>query len=288
MLQNEGYRLRGADLSIHSDIPAGAGLASSAAVEVATALALLARSGLEMDARDLALLCQRAENEFVGVRSGIMDQMTSCMGRSGHAVLLDCRTLEIEYVPLPEQARIVVCNSMVKHSLASGEYNRRREECERGVEQISQLLPDVRQLRDVTLAQLHQLRPELDPAIFRRCRHVVSENQRTLEAAAALRHRDLDALGRLLIASHESLRDDYEVSCEELDILAETAIDQAGVYGSRMMGGGFGGCTISIVQEADIDSFVRGVAEEYARRTGLRCEIYVCETADGAREETAL
>jgi galactokinase len=284
VLQAAGFPLQGADLSIHSDLPAGAGLSSSAALEVAIAQALLARSASDIDRRSLAVLCQRAENEFVGVRSGIMDQLAACMGRRGHAMLLDCRSLSIDYVPIPEQVRLVVCNSMVKHSLASGEYNRRREECEQAVQKLSQFLPDVRQLRDVKLAEIEELKSELGPTLFRRCRHVVSENQRTLQAAEALRNGDLCVFGALLNASHESLRDDYEVSSRELDILVEIAQVQSGVYGSRMTGGGFGGCTISIVHKDCVNSFVSSVTSEYARRTNIHPEIYICEAAGAARE----
>jgi galactokinase len=284
VLQEAGYFLCGAELSIDSDVPPGAGLSSSAALEVAVAQALLAQSASEIDRRSLALLCQRAENEFVGVRSGIMDQLAACMGRGGNAMLLDCRSLDIDYVPISEQVRLVVCNSMVKHTLAAGEYNRRREECEQAVKILSQSLPHVRQLRDVTLQDIEQLRVVLGDTLFRRCRHVVSENQRTLRAAESLRENDLNAFGALLNASHESLRDDYEVSCRELDILVEIAQAQNGVYGSRMTGGGFGGCTISIVQEDRVDSFIKNVTSEYARRADIHCETYICEAAGAARE----
>lgn len=284
-LEAAGYELKGADLTIHSTIPAGAGLSSSAALEVSTALAMMARSEIAVDRRELALLCQRAENDFVGVRCGIMDQLTSCLGRKGHALLLDCRTLDVSYVPVPREVRLVVCNSMVKHALTSGEYNRRREQCEEGVRRLAQFLPMIRQLRDVTLVQLDALREELDPLIFRRCRHVIGENLRTVKAADALRNRELKTFGLLMNASHESLRDDYEVSCEELDILVDLAQSQAGVHGSRMTGGGFGGCTISLVDESRVEAFVMRVADGYARRTGIQCETYVFEAAEGAREE---
>jgi galactokinase len=233
----------------------------------------------------LALLCQRAENEFVGVRCGIMDQLTACMGRSDHALLLDCRSLDIEYLRIPGQARLAVCNSMVKHSLASSEYNQHRQDCENAVAILSRVLPNVRQLRDVSLSELEGFRSDLGPTIFRRCRHVISENQRTLDAAAALRNRDLAGFGILMNHSHTSLRDDYEVSCAELDILVELAREQAGVYGSRMTGGGFGGCTISLVEENAVDNFKRNVSSAYALHTGIQCEIYICEAAAGAREE---
>ena len=287
MLESAGFRLQGADLFIKSDLPVGAGFSSSAALEVSTALALLARSSIDINKRELALLCQRAENDFVGVRCGIMDQLASCMGLKDHALLLDCRTLDIEYVPIPAQIRLVVCNSMVKHALASGEYNLRRQECEGAVEVLSRFNPQIRQLRDATTADLDNLRALPDSTLFRRASHVVSENQRTLDGAAALRDADLRALGGLMIASHESLRDDFEVSCRELDILFEIAVTQAGVYGSRMMGGGFGGCTISVVEQKFADSFEETITREYFSRTGIHCETYILEASAGAGERTA-
>ena len=286
MIESAGIHLKGADLVIKSDIPVGAGLSSSAALEVSAALALLARAEIEINKRELALLCQRAENDFVGVRCGIMDQFASCMGRKDHVLLLDCRTLDIEYVPMPARVRLVVCNSMVKHALASGEYNRRRQECEQAVEVLSRFNPQIRQLRDATMADLDHLRALADPTLFHRARHVVSENQRTLNGAAALRNSDLKALGELMIASHESLRDDFEVSCRELDILVEIAVTQAGVYGSRMMGGGFGGCTISVVDQDRSGSFEETITREYLSRTGTHCETYILEASDGAGERT--
>jgi len=288
VLDSAGLALEGADLCIRSDVPVGAGLSSSAALEVAVALALLTRSGQELDRRQLAQLCQRAENEFVGVRCGIMDQLTACMGRENHALLLDCRSLDVDYLLIPAQVRLAVCNSMVKHSLASGEYNRRREECEKGIAILSRFLRDVRHLRDVTMPELERFGNELDPVTFRRCRHVIRENDCTVAAAAALRNNDLSAFGALMNASHQSLRDDYEVSCAELDILTELARAQSGVYGSRMTGGGFGGCTISLVDQNAVDAFARAVRHDYTQRTGLECEIYICEAAAGAGEEVQI
>jgi len=287
ILQGAGLVLQGGHLRIESDVPLGAGLSSSAALEVAVALALLGISGIEMDRRKLASLCQRAENDFVGVRCGIMDQLTACMGRQDHALLLDCRSLEIKYLPIPAQVRLAVCNSMVKHNLASGGYNQRRAECDDAVAVLSRFLPNVTQLRDVSMEELERNSSSLSATAFRRCRHVVSENQRTLAAAEALGRNDVAGLGPLMNESHRSLRDDYEVSCAELDILVELAQSHAGVYGSRMTGGGFGGCTISVVDESAIESFQQAVREGYARRTGVMCEIYICQAAAGAREEVS-
>jgi len=287
ILQGAGLALQGGNLHIASDVPLGAGLSSSAALEVAVALALLGISDIEMDRRKLASLCQRAENDFVGVRCGIMDQLTACMGRPDHALLLDCRSLEIKYLPIPAQVRLAVCNSMVKHNLASGGYNQRRAECDEAVAALSRFLPNVTQLRDVSMEELERNSSSLSATAFRRCRHVVGENQRTLAAAEALGRNDVAGLGPLMNESHRSLRDDYEVSCAELDILVELAQSHAGVYGSRMTGGGFGGCTISVVDESAIESFQQAVREGYARRTGVMCEIYICQAAAGAREEVS-
>jgi galactokinase len=284
VLESAGFCLKGADLVINSEVPVGAGLSSSAALEVSTALALLARSEIEIDKRELALFCQRAENDFVGVRCGVMDQLASCMGRKDHALLLDCKSLEIDYVPIPARVRMVICNSMVKHALASGEYNLRRLECEQAVEALARFNPDIRQLRDATTADLKHLQGVSGGTLFRRARHVITENQRTLDGAAALRNSDLKTFGELMIASHESLRDDFEVSCRELDTLVEIAVRQPGVYGSRMMGGGFGGCTISAVDQSFASVFQEDVTREYLARTGIKCATYVLEASAGAGE----
>jgi galactokinase len=281
-LKQEGYDLRGADLLIRSDVPVGAGLSSSAAIEVAAALALLGVSNLEIDRVKLALLCQRAENEFVGARVGIMDQFVACNGRAGHALLLDCRTLDYRLIALPDAARLVILNTMVKHELASNEYNVRRAECEAGVRHLAKSLPHVLALRDVTLDELERFGRDMPEVIYRRCRHVVSENARVAEAAVALERRDLASVGRLMRASHASLRDDYEVSCRELDIMVELADGVEGAYGARMTGGGFGGCAISIVKAERVEEFKLRVASGYERATGLRPEIYTV-----AAEETA-
>ncbi|MEI7528250.1 MAG: galactokinase [Elusimicrobiota bacterium] len=281
-LSRSGAKLRGADLLLQSDVPLGSGLSSSAAMEVAVALALLGVSGLEVPPEKLALLCQEAENTFVGMRCGIMDQFISCCGSGAHALLLDCRTLEHRLLPLPPGARLVICNTMVKHSLAAGEYNSRREECEQGVRLLAGTLPGVRALRDVDLPSLEARRAELPETVFRRCRHVVSENARTLEAAKALERGDLAAFGRLMARSHASLRDDYQVSCSELDTMVELAAGVDGVWGARMTGGGFGGCTVNLVAEERVEAFRAAVSRGYEKAAGRRPDIYVCSAADGA------
>ena len=284
VLERAGYRLRGASLRIRGEVPIGSGLSSSAAIEVATACALTANSGLKIDARELALLCQRAENEFVGARVGIMDQFISLFGQAQKALLLDCRSLEFKLLPLPDNVRLIICNTMVKHELASSAYNERRAQCETGVRHLAQFYPNVRALRDVTIEQLEQHRSELPEVIYRRCRHVITENARVLEAGEALEQHDLMRFGTLMGDSHVSLRDDYEVSSEELDLMVELARRIDGVYGARMTGGGFGGCTVNLVREENADEFRARVAEGYERETGLKPEIYVRSAGDGAEE----
>jgi galactokinase len=285
-LERAGHRLHGASLRIHSDVPMGSGLSSSAAIEVATACALTANSNLVLDRRELAKICQSAENEFVGARVGIMDQFASLFGQANRALLIDCRSLEYQLFPLAQKARFVVCNTMVKHKLASSEYNQRREQCEAGVKHLAARLPDVTALRDVSLAELEEFRAGLPEVIYRRCRHVVGENARVLAAGRALATGDLSHFGELMNESHRSLRDDYEVSCRELDLLVEIACATPGVYGARLTGGGFGGCTVTLVGHEQVADFQHAVATTYREATGLTPEIYLCDAADGAREVT--
>jgi galactokinase len=281
-LERAGKRLSGADLLIRGDVPIGAGLSSSAAVEVAAAYALLDLSGWEMDRPALAKLCQGAENHFVGARCGIMDQFVSCCGQAGRALLLDCRSLEYRLLPLRPGMRLVMCNSMVKHRLTAGQYNARHRECEAGVRILSRGRRGISALRDVSPEQLDGCRRDLSDAVYRRCRHVTSENVRVLAAARALARGDLPALGGLMAESHRSLRDDYEVSCAELDALVELAGRIEGVYGARMTGGGFGGCTVNLVAAGRVEDFKRAMRRGYERVAGRKPDIYVCEAAAGA------
>ena len=283
-LERAGYRLNGASLRIRGEVPIGSGLSSSAAIEVAACYALLDNSALSADPVKMAKLCQRAENEFVGMRCGIMDQFVSCCGQAGKALILDCRSLDYKLLPLPQEARLVICNTMVKHALAAGEYNIRRAECEAGVRHFAQSLPNIRALRDVNEADLKHYGNDLSEVIYRRCRHVITENARVLKAAKTLERGDLEAFGRLMTESHRSLRDDYEVSCKELDVMVELAQEVQGVYGARMTGGGFGGCTINLVNAENVEEFKRTVAQGYTEATGLMPEIYVCSAAEGAEE----
>lgn len=287
MLEREGHRLQGANLLLRGEVPIGAGLSSSAAIEVATGYALINNAGARLDRMGLARLCQRAENEFVGMRCGLMDQFISCFGEEGRALMLDCRSLDYYRLPLPQDVKLVIANTMVKHELASSEYNQRRAECEEGVRLLSRSLPHVHSLRDVSPDELEKQREELPPVVYKRCRHVVGEDERVVEARGALEDGDLAAFGQLMAASHRSLRDDYEVSCPELDLMVEAANRVEGTYGSRMTGGGFGGCTINLVRHDRVRRFQDEVAARYEKVTGLRPEIYVCSAAQGAEEVAA-
>ena len=284
MLIRAGYPLQGARLTIQSDVPIGSGLSSSAAIEVATAFALTRSSGSDVDRAELARLCRKAENEFVGARVGIMDQFVSLFGKKDKALQLDCRSLEFKLLPLSTDAQLVICNTMVKHALASGAYNERRAQCEEGVRALSAAIPDVQALRDVTPDQLEQHKDLLSEVVYRRCRHIVTENERVLAAGHALEQNDLEQFGKLMNESHASLRDDFEVSCKELDLMVDFAREVPGVFGARMTGGGFGGCTVNLVDRAHVEDFRSVVAGQYEIATGLKPQIYVCTAENGAEE----
>ena len=280
--------LRGADIIITSTVPIGAGLSSSAAIEMAVGYALLSLNEVPMEKRELAFAGQQTEHQFVGTRSGIMDQFASVFGRKGNAMLLDCRSLEIEHVPITDDdIAIAVIDTKVKHNLASSEYNTRRAECEAGVEILRKQLPAVASLRDVTSEMLKEFGGLLPDKIRRRCTHVVSENIRTEAAADAFRRNDFIKAGELMKESHRSLRDDYEVSCAELDFLADTAAKIQGVYGARMTGGGFGGCTVNLVEKAAVESLKENSVKSYSEKFGLNPDFYIFHPADGASEVTA-
>jgi galactokinase len=283
ILRQRGHKLTGGNLLVHGEVPIGAGLSSSAAIEVASALALLNLDGSQVSLPEIAKLCQLAENTFVGARVGIMDQFVSCMGKTGHALLLDCRSLEFQFVPLPAEIELVVCNTMVKHELATGEYNTRRAECEQGVSYFAKWDSSIRALRDVSIELLNQHRQDLPPTIWKRCSHVVHENQRTTAAARALADGDLDRMRGLMRESHESLKDLYQVSCRELDVMVEAAEGLTGFYGGRMTGGGFGGCTVNLVKKNQALQFASQIAERYRRQTGIDPQVYRCSAGDGAQ-----
>lgn len=283
-LRNSDDDISGANLYTASDVPMGAGLSSSAAIEVATAYALLGISGQHADPSLVAKLCQKAENDFVGTQCGIMDQFASCNGQAGHALLLDCRSLEYRAIAIPDRIRLVICNTMVKRELASSrsEYNTRRAECEKGVQQLKEVLPHIRALRDVTSADLEKYRDRLTITVYKRCRHVVAENERVGALASALQSNEFDQIKSLMQQSHASLRDDYEVSCRELDLLVSLASQQEGVYGARMTGAGFGGCTVNLVDAKRVTEFQKRIAEAYSKETGRGPEIYACTASEGA------
>ncbi|MBV8856670.1 MAG: galactokinase [Acidobacteria bacterium] len=284
-LESRGLKLSGADLLIDSDVPAGAGLSSSAALEISVGLALARVNGQEVDGVTLALAGQQAEHTYVGTLCGIMDQFVAALAKERHALLIDCRSLEAEPVPLDTtSAAFVVSDTRVKHELSSSEYNVRRAECARGVELLRERLPGITQLRDVSVADFQKHSGVLPDPILRRCRHIVTENERTLGAARALRAGDLAEMGRLMYESHYSLRDDYEVSSPELDVLVEIARGVPGVLGARMTGGGFGGSTVSLVRREALADFERALSEGYERETGRRPAILVSEAGAGAAE----
>ena len=282
VLQRRGYQLRGLEACIHGDVPIGAGLSSSAAIEVAVASAFQSLGGLHIGPVELALAAQEAENRFVGMQCGIMDQFISVSGRRGHALLLDCRSLEHDLVPLPQGCSVVVANTMEQRGLVDSEYNRRRSECEEGTRLLRQFLPGIRALRDVTEADLERHHSALPETVHRRCRHVVTENARVLEAASSFRRGDAESFGALMVASHASLRDDYEVSCDELDFMVEAALAEPGVYGARMTGAGFGGCTVNLVETGKAAPLAQTLERKYAAWSGLVPEVYLCRVENGA------
>jgi len=258
----------GADIVIDGDIPLGGGLSSSASLEAALAFALLDCAGLAIDRAELARLCQRAETDFVGVRCGIMDQFVISCCTKDRAMMLDCRSLAFQSVAMPAHARLLVVDSGVSHQLPVGEYNSRREECEKAVALLSSEIPQLGSLRDLDLARLEDKKRLLDERLYRRCRHIVTENQRVEDANSALQRGDVAQLGKLITASHVSLRDDYEISCTELDALVKIMNACPEVYGARLVGGGFGGCTLCLVDSPHLDRVTDKVRTEYAEILG--------------------
>ncbi|MEN9577954.1 MAG: hypothetical protein RJA70_963 [Pseudomonadota bacterium] len=289
-LIGSGFQLRGLDLLIDSDVPAGAGLSASAALEMSVGFAFAVLGGKpDPDKVKLALAGQTAEHKYVGTLCGIMDQYICALGREDHALLIDCRTLQPKFVPLElKGAQIVVCDTRVKHQLASSEYNQRREECEKGVQLLGKHLPGLTSLRDVSRSDFERFESELPEPVRSRCRHVVTENERTLAAAAALADGDLGLFGTLMRASHESLRKDYEVSCKELDAVVDASLGLPGVYGARMTGGGFGGCVIALVESDSIPSVSAALNRDFAERFGHELSIFATRACAGVSEDTAL
>jgi galactokinase len=282
LLARSGAAVGGANLLIEGDVPIGAGLSSSAAIEVATGYALLATAGANVDRLELARVSQRAENDFVGARCGIMDQFASVFGRAGHAIVLDCRSLDYDLAPIPSSVHLVICNTMVKHENSSGEYNLRRAQCEEAVALLATFYPGITALRDVSWEQLERRRDALPEVVYRRAAHIVAENARVLAAVAALGAGDLVAFGERMAESHESLRTLLEVSSPELDLMVELANREDGVLGARMTGGGFGGSTINLVEAERAEEFRVNMARAYQEATGRRPDIQICDPAPGA------
>lgn len=285
-LQKMGKKLQGFNLIFTGNIPQGSGLSSSAALEVVTALAISDLHKIEIEAVELALLAQRAENNFVNVQCGIMDQYISRLGKKDNALLIDCRTNEYLLVPFEnEEYQIVICNSKVERGLVDSEYNNRRKECNQAVEFFAEKLDkNIKALRDLDLDTLHRYKEELSETVYKRAHHVISENKRVLAAKKALEANDMNNLGKLLYASHKSLSDDYEVSCDELDLLVDLASQQKGVKGARMTGAGFGGCTVNLVNKEYTADFVEKIKNKYYEKTNLKADIYITNPASGARK----
>lgn len=282
LLQRNDIALRGVNIVIDSDIPIGGGLSSSAAFEVVVATALLEIASARMPAPQLARLCQQAEIEFVGLHCGVMDQFASACCERGHALLLDCRSFEYEHVPLPETISFLVTDSGVRHALPEGDYNQRAQECGKATEILSQHISRLVSLRDLSLEDLEMHRNTLGDRLYRRSHHVVSENQRVLDATMAVRAADIEKLGKLISTSHRSLRDDFEASCAAVDTLVEIADTCDGVYGSRMIGGGFGGCVLSVVETANTERVMAKIKSEFQSAAGELPWMHIVSPADAA------
>jgi len=285
-LESRGVKIPGADLLVESDVPIGAGLSSSAALEMSVGLAFTSLAGEPaLSPRDLALAAQDADHTYVGIRSGIMDQLILAFGKPERALLIDCRSLDTTEIrcALPGAA-IVICDTKVKHELAASAYNQRRDECEMSVAALRQRRPDLRALRDLSEEDLETHGQVLSETLRRRSRHVVSENARTLAAARALSRDDLAELGRLMVASHASLRSDYEVSCAELDLCVEIATAVRGVYGARMTGGGFGGCTVNLVRSDAVEDLAETLVRRFQERFQKRPYIFAVRASEGMKE----
>lgn len=280
-----GMKVPAFNAVLSADVPIGAGLSSSAALESVTAFALNTIHGFGLDRLELARMAQRAENSFIGLQCGIMDMFASLHGREGNVMRLDCRSLQFEYFPLElGQYRIVLMDTGVKHSLASTEYNIRRQQCEEGVALLRKTYPEVNSLRDVTTEMLEKHKPAFDDTVYKRCYFVVEENKRVDKVCEALKMGSLDVAGQLMYASHLGLQNDYEVSCRELDLLVKLVQDETFVLGARMMGGGFGGCTINIIHQDSINALLQKIGPVYQENTGHELHAYEVVTGDGARE----
>jgi galactokinase len=284
VLIDAGHDIHGGDMRISSDVPRGAGLSSSAALEVAAGFAMLTATGEPIERLTLAKWCQTAENDFVGARCGIMDQYVACFGQPDTALVLDCQSLQSRQVSLSSDVSIVVLNTMVKHAIATGEYNARRRECEMAAETLAATVPHCKTLRAVTTSDLAEHGHCLAPNLLKRATHVVTENARVLEAALALQRGDLRKVGELMSDSHRSLRDDFEVSCAELDLMVGLAATEPGLIGTRMTGGGFGGCTVSLVDRSAATQFLASMQQRYEDTTGMRPDGWICTASSGVEQ----
>jgi len=283
LLEQRGIRLDGADLLVATELPLGGGVSSSAALEVGAAKALLALADEVIQPAELALLCQRAEHEYVGSPCGIMDQFICLLGRRDTALLLDCRSRQYDHVTFSlEAVSVVIMDTQVKHDIGASEYPTRQQQCRAGVRYFQKIDPSVRALRDVSTEMLSKHASQMDPTVAARCRHVVTENHRVLQAVEALQRGAMHEFGSLMNESHASLRDQYQVSCEELDALVAIASRVEGVYGARMTGGGFGGCAIALVEDSAVDALRAAVAEQYDARYPKPAVVYTTHPADGA------
>jgi len=284
ILAGEGHRIPGFSLTLWGDVPIASGLSSSASLEVATALAVTSLVGASYTGAELARLCQRAENEFVGANCGIMDQFISANGAEDHALLLDCRDLSFKLAPIPANVALVIANTMVKHSVVGGEYTSRRAQVEEAAATIGRHRPGVRFLRDATLEDLAQWGSEMSPEAVKRARHVIGENLRTVAAAEALMQHDFDKLGRLMAEAHHSYSRDFEASCVEADAMVALAQGLPGLIGARLTGGGFGGCTINLVERENAREFAEELAARYSTETGIVPQVFVCRASQGAHK----
>jgi len=281
-LIKRSYPIRGFNLAIDGDVPIGSGLSSSAAVECATVFALNELFKLGIEKKELPFIGQKAEHTFAGVMCGIMDQFASVFGKKDHVIKLDCQSLDYEYVPLVlEGYKILLLNTNVKHSLGSSEYNTRRAQCEQGVAWVKEHHPEVNSLRDVNMEMLHKYVQPKDEVIYKRCKYVVEEKERLLTGCEDLKRGDLKALGKKMFETHDGLSKEYEVSCEELDFLVDAVRDNPDVVGARMMGGGFGGCTINIVKEEAIDGLIDQLEESYRAKMGMDLSAYIAQIENG-------
>ncbi len=286
-LRNAGYNIVGCDMLFHDTTPHGAGLSSSAAIEVSSAIAMATLGGADsIDSIEIAKLSQKAEHNYIGVMCGIMDQFASAMGKKNHAIFLDCKNLDYQLVPMKlDGYKLVLSNTNKKHSLGASAYNERRSQCEKGLEMLKTKLPDINCLGEVSVEDYNKAKDAIcDPLVEQRVRHVIEEDDRVKRAIDVLSKGDLKSFGELMTASHNSLRDLFEVSCEELDILAEEALKIDGVLGSRMTGAGFGGCTVSLVKDESVDNFIETIGKIYEDKVGYPASFYITEIGDGGRE----